>query len=462
MARHWMATVLVGLAAAGLAAGCNDNEVTALPADGGAGLGGTGGSGGAGSGGSAGTDGGGGTAGTGGSAGLDGGAGSGGGVGVDGGDAGPPPGTNPVGVVVVPGAQTDGGSKTPRLLVAGTDFATTTEIASVDVAAKTVTGRLSVNDGDAVPEASGGLGFVLERTNGRVDLLAPDGTLDKAFDVAQTGSGSAIATTRAYVPLYDDNRVAVLDLGAGIVSHSLDLSGYLDASDGDGSVDADNAVYDAQSGRLYLTLQRIDRTTIVAPSYQLACPTVPSLLIAFDTTTDTEVDLNGSATGKAIALATVNPDSAVLDQGKLVILSAGCFDTSDGGATRVKQGIESIDPSTGQSSVLYQPTNDDFLARMLPVGAGQTLVDRFDSNFVEHWNRYQIGASTLGSELVGWPDGVSYDGSGGLFGVATTSGDGGSNVAVVRYNLTTGTATTLLSSPWQGPVSSAAGTALVE
>jgi len=452
-----MAWVLVGLAAAGLAAGCNDNEVTALPADGGARLDGTAGT--AGSGGNAGTAGGAGTAGTGGNAGMDGGAGAGG---VDGGDAGPPPGTNPVGVVVVPGAQTDGGSTTPRLLVAGTDFTTTTEVASVDVAAKTVSGRLSVSDADAVPAASGGLGFVLERTNGRVDLLAADGTLDKSFDVAQTGSGSAVATSRAYVPLYDDSRVAVLDLGAGTVSHSLDLSSYLDASDGDGSVDADNAVYDKQSGRLYLTLQRIDRTTIAAPSYELACPPVPSLLIAFDTTTDTEVDLNGSAAGKAIALSTVNPVSAVLDQGKLVILSAGCFDTSDGGATRVKQGVESVDPSTGQSSVLYQSSNDDFLARMLLVGAGQTLVDRFDSSFIEHWNRYQVGASALGSELVGWPDGVSYDGSGGLFGVATTSSDGGSNVAVVRYDLTTGNTTTLLSSPWQGPVTSAAGTALVE
>lgn len=482
MARQWIAMVLVGMAAVGLVGGCNDNEVSPLGAggagqSGSAGASGSGGS--AASAGSAGTDGG---AGSGGSAGTDGGAGSGGGGAGTGGSA---------------GAGGAGGTSGAHLLVAGTDFTTTTEIASIDLASMKVTGRLTVSDGDAVPAASGGLGFVLERTNDKVDLLAQDGTLDKSIDLAQAGSGDAgsgsdagsdagdagapaggdpvgvvvvpgatpdagSATTRAYVPLYDENRVAVLDLAAGAVSHNLDLSGYLDSSDGDGSVDAGNAVYDPQSGRLYLTLQRIDRTTIVPPDYQLACPAVPSLLVAFDTKNDTEVDLNGSAPGKALQLTTVDPVSAVLDQGKLVILSAGCFDKSDAGATRVKQGVESIDLSTGQSSMLYQPGNDDFLARMLRVATGQMVIDRWDASYAEHFNRYSVASAALGAELSGVPQGVCFDGSGGLFGVTTTSGDGGTSVQVVRYDLNAQTSTTLLSSPWQSGVTSAAGSALVQ
>lgn len=466
MTRHWMAMVLVGLATAGVAIGCNNNQqIAPLPPDGGGAQGGTAGT--------AGSDAGGGTAG---SAGTNGGAGSGGsaGTGGVGGSA---------GTGGSAGAADAGGAQ--HLLVAGTDFTTTTEIASIDLKTKTVTGRLTVSDGDAVPAASGGMGFVLERTNGKVDVLAAGGTLDKSIDAtafgtstdagpsaggdpvgvvvvpgAQADGGSPAA--RAYVPLYDGNRVAVLDLAAGVVSHTLDLSGYLDPSDGDGSVDADNAVYDASSGRLYLTLQRIDRTTIVAPDYELACPPVPSLLVAFDTATDTEVDLNGSATGKAIALKTVNPVSAVLDQGKLVILSAGCFDKSDGGATRTGQGVESIDLSTGQSTLLYQPGNNDFLAAMLPVGTGQTLIDRYDATYAEHWNHYAIGASALGAELSSPPAGICFDGSNGLYGVVTAAGDGGTSVDVVHYDLSTETATTLLSSPWQSSVTSAAGSALVK
>ncbi len=460
MTRNWMAMVLVGLATAGLAVGCNDNEVAPLGSGGSAGQGGAAGS--AGSAGGAGTSGAGGAAGSGGAGGTAGGAGTGGSGGAG------------------------GSTGTGHLLVAGTDFTTKTEVASVDVASKTVTGRLTVADGDAVPAASGGLGFVLERINNKVDLLAADGTLDKSIDVMQTGNSDAgaapggnpvgvvvvpgapadagSANPRAYVPLYDGNRVAVLDLAQGTVSHTLDLSGYLDSSDADGSVDADNAVYDAQSGRLYLTLQRIDRTTITAPDYELACPKVASLLVAFDTATDTEVDLNGSAAGKALALSTINPVGAVLDQGKLVILSAGCFDKSDGGttATRIDQGVESVDLSTSQSSVLYQPNNDDFLAALLGVGTGQMLVDRFDINYAEHWNHYAAGSGALGSELSGVPQGICFDGSAGLYGVATTSTDGGTSVQVVHYDLSTGNTTPLLSSPWQSSVTNSAGSALVK
>ncbi len=461
MQRHWMAMILAGLATAGMAVGCDNPKVASLHADGGGAQGGAAGS--AGSSGSAGTAGNAGSAGTDGGAGTDAG-GSGGAGGSDAGDAGPTPGANPVGVVVVPGTQADGGTGTAHLLVAGTDFSTTTEIASIDLATKTVTGHLTVSDGDAVPAASGGMGFVLERTNAKVDVLAQDGTLANSIDVSATGTGSADSggATRAYVPLYDGNRVAVLDLSTGTVSHSLDLSGYLDAADGDGSVDADNAVYDAASGRLYLTLQRIDRTTIAPPDYELACPPVPGLLVAFDTATDTEVDLNGSAPGNAIALSTVNPVSADLDQGKLVILSAGCFDKSDAGAPRQGHGIESIDLSTGQSTLLYQPTNDDFLAELLPVGAGKALIDRFDASFAEHWNQYSIGAGALGTELSAVPTGVTFDGSNGLYGIATTSGEGGTSIDVVHYDLSAETATTLLSSPWQSSVTNAAGSALVQ
>lgn len=393
------------------------------------------------------------------------GGGAGGSAGNEAGEAGPTGPEDPTSIVAV-GATGDAGAATAHLLVAGTDFATTTEIASVDLGTTSVTARTSVADGDAVPAASDGLGFILERGRDRVDVLTSTGSVAKSIDVTALGSASPPSpiAREAFVTLYSANRVAVLDLDAAHVAYSLDLASYLDPNDSDGSVDVDNAVYDPSSGQVYVTLARIDLNTITAPDYQLACPNEGGLLLAFNAATLAPVDLNGSAPGVAAKLSLVDPVSVALDTAnhRLLILNAGCFAAADGGAQRVSQGIEAFDLSTDASSVLYQPNTPGFLNRLVLTTTGQALVDRFDANYVEHWNRWQVGASTLGSELSGVPDAVSYNGAGALLGVLFPAPEAGTGPNVVSYDLSNSHVTTLVSSPWNGAFSSAGGSALVE
>jgi hypothetical protein len=393
------------------------------------------------------------------------GGGAGGSAGGNAGEAGPGAPADPTTIAVV-STTTDAGMPAARLLVAGTDFSTTTEVSSVDPTAGSVAGHSTVADGDAVPAASGGLGFILERTRDQVDVLASDGSIAQSIDVTALGDAnppSSIAH-EAFVTLYDANRVAVIDLDAARVAYSIDLTSYLDPNDSDGSVDVDNAVYDPARDRVYVTLARIDLNTITTPNYELACPSEGGLLLAIDATTLTPVDLNGSAPGVAVQLSLVDPVSVALDAAnhRLLVMDAGCFASADGGAQRVKHGIEAVDLSTGATSVPYQPSTADFLTRLILTGAGQALVDRFDASYVEHWNWWQVGASTLGSELSGVPDAVSYDGADALLGVSFPAPEAGGGPDVVSYDLGTETTTTIVSSPWSGTFSSAAGSALVE
>ena len=103
-----------------------------------------------------------------------------------------------------------------------------------------------------------------------------------------------------------------------------------------------------------------------------------------------------------------------------------------------------------------------FLSGMFGVGTGQMVIDRYDVNYAEHFNRYAVGSTALGSELSGAPQTPCFDGSAGLFGVTTTAADGGASIQVVDYNLATGNTTPIVGSPWQSAVTNAAGSALVK
>lgn len=437
--------------AVALAVACGEDEPLGPGSGGAAGSGATGGGGADGaaaSGGSAGSGGG-----SGGSAGADSGSG--------GAEAGPPPG---------------------RLLVAGTDFFSKTEVASVDLATNQVLGSVTFDDGDAVPAESNGQGFVLERTKSKLHHLDAAGQLAKSVDVGQSavglsGTGSTnpvgvIATAsdgdsgtswRAHVFLQLVNRVAVVDLSAGSVTKTIDLAAYQVGSDADGSVDTTSPVLHAASGRIYFLLGRIDRTTVAAPSYQLACPSVKALLLAVDVASDTLVDLNGSAAGEGIELSLVNPVDAALDvsEDRLLVLSAGCFAPADGGAVRVSHGVEAVDLGTGTTSTLYAAPNQDFLSRLLLRGSGQALVNTFDPSFGEHWYPWATVQPSFGAELSGVPAAPSLEDEGHLLGVSITTTDAGSNVEVVRYDIAAQTKVGVVASPWTGSFASASGTALV-
>ena len=138
----------------------------------------------------------------------------------------------------------DGGAIASRLLAAGTNFSSATEIATVGLPSGPVTGHAAFADGDAVPATSAGLGFVLERTNDKLHLLTDAGSVLRTVDMRASGSGNpgAAIATKGYVLLYNTNFVAVVDLDAGSVSHRINLGSFHDAADTDGAVDMEGAI----------------------------------------------------------------------------------------------------------------------------------------------------------------------------------------------------------------------------
>jgi len=195
---------------------------------------------------------------------------------------------NPQGVIVTaaqPAAST-------HLLVAGTDYKTSTEVASLTLATGKVDDTTVYTDGDAVAMSSAGLGFVIERTNDLVHLL--DGSAIKTtFDVKDLGTGKdAALADKAYVPLLQQSLITVLDLKAGTVSKRIDLSRYSDPADQDGSADIDAGVYDAKKKIAYFVLGRIDFTSFDPITFQLPCSATKALVVGIDATTDEVVDLN--------------------------------------------------------------------------------------------------------------------------------------------------------------------------
>ncbi|MBK7580392.1 MAG: hypothetical protein IPI67_09330 [Myxococcales bacterium] len=427
---------------------------------------------GSGSGGLGGTSESGGAGGTGGSAaaGTGGGAGKGGATGGSAG-AGGAAGTG--------GVAGDAGTPKGRLLVAGTDFFSQTEIATLDLETNTVVGTVTLNDGDAVPAQSRAQAFAIERGNAKLHHLNAQGQIAHTVDVGKTalgltGTGStnpvgvvvsqsnaeAGAGLPGVVFFQDVNRLAVVNIDAGSVDKTVDLSAYQVTGDADGSTDVTSPVLHAATGRAFFLLGRIDRTTVAAPNYQLACPSAKALLMAIDLTNNTLVDLNGSAAGEGIELSLVNPVDAALAGNRILVLSAGCYAAGDGGATRTGHGIQAIDLSSGAVSTEYAAPNQDFLSRILVQSGSSALVNTFDPGFAEHWYSWS-GGQNLSMELSGVPGAPSLEDPTHLLGVDITTGDAGSSVEVVRYDTSSAQKTLVAASPWTGSFASAAGTALV-
>jgi hypothetical protein len=357
---------------------------------------------------------------------------------------------DPSAIVVIGAAPTTSN----HLLVAGTDFVTTqkTQAVNITLAPTAVSVATTYNDSDAIAVSSAGLGFIMERSNDQVHLL-DGGTISSTFDLTDSGTDTApISGSKAYVALYNQSLISILDLDAGKLSRRIDLTQFNDASDSDHSAEIAAGVYDSTSKVAYFALQRIDRNTIVAPSYELPCSTTKSLIVGIDTTTDSVVDLNGSAAGTAIELSTVDPSSLALspDGKSLITIASGCYVSG----TLQNQGVEVVNITAASSAVVYAPTDNDYLSQLMLVDATDVVLDKADANYVDHWYKLNLTTGGLGSELLNVPAAPSFDGTGLLgFGAAN---------AIVRYDITTGTPTTISATSLGEQYSSAQSSALVK
>lgn len=379
----------------------------------------------------------------------------------------------PLGCTYAPrGADAGLGTSPGVLLVGGTDYTTATEVVAVSPTTGGVLGRANYADGDAVPTASGGVGFVLERTNGVLDVLASTGTVAKTVPLhaADGGTGTnphhvvlvpGSSPRKAYVSLYAGNAIVVVDIDAGTVLKTIDLSTFLDPSDTDGSVDVDSGLYDAATNRAYFVLERIDLNTAWVPPYEQACPPVPALVVAIDPATDTLVDLNGSDAGTGFSLGLVGPSAMVQDpgSGKALLLAEGCFKQMDGGGVRVLHGVESLDLVTGATTTLLSPTSQNLLADIEVIGAGTAVIESYDLNYSPLWNGWNVTSPVLGPAYSCIPEQSVAAGQDTLLG-AVLAGTSGNAVA---YHLSQGSGVTLGQGIFQAATSqNIAGVALVK
>ncbi len=385
----------------------------------------------------------------------DGGAGNSGQAGDSNGEAGaadalPPPPLNPQ-AVVIPGAAPDAST---QLLVGGSDYAAKSEIVSVTIGTGEVGKSETYDDGDAIAVSSAGIGFVLERSNDKVDLL-DSGAISTTFELKDPGTDTAPVDSKAYVPFLGANFISILDLTEGKVSRRIDLSEFLDASDGDKHVEAAEGVYDPKANIAYFLLQRVDFSSYDSSAH-LPCSTLRGLIIGIDAATDELIDLNGKAAGKGIDLQLVNPRSLSInaDGDTAYLLADGCWD----GTTKKNGGVEVVDLTDASSAVAYTDETSNYLSRMILTGGTDALIQYSDEHFITStWQHLDLSNGSLGDKLDGVPDAVSFDGT-DLLGVNVTGTVG----AVVRYKLSNGKTTVISDTSWGGDYATASSSALVQ
>lgn len=194
---------------------------------------------------------------------------------------------------------------------------------------------------DAVALHHQGIVYVINRLGGdSIQALDPQAGYATLWECS-VGNGTNphdlvfAAPDKAYVTLYERRELLIVDPSAGascagFITGSIDLGALADA---DGLPEMDTAtIFD---GRLYVTLQRLDRRAFFQPSEF-------SAIAVIDVATDTLIDADPSTPAPdGIRLTGKNPFTGgqgilVDGEGRLVIGEVGSFaDLADGGIERV-------------------------------------------------------------------------------------------------------------------------------
>ncbi len=248
-----------------------------------------------------------------------------------------------------------------RGFVYATDFASG-NLASVAFGAPPVaTPNVATACSDAVLRHHQGMLYVVERfgcDNVRVLDPANGFQLVRQFSV---GNGSnpndivVVSPTRAYVARYDSADLWIVDPSSGAFLGAISLAAFADA---DGIPEMNRMAM--VGGRLFVTVQRIDRDAFFSP-------TDSSAVVVIDPATDTLVDCDAAAPGvQGILLPFQNPTTElVLDEkGHLVVGCTGFYGATDGGVVRIDplalaiDGIEATEAALGGDVADVVPATD--------------------------------------------------------------------------------------------------------
>jgi len=373
------------------------------------------------------------------------------------------------------GGDADAGVAPPSRLLLSYNGAASSELVAFGMQSKAVDGRMTYGDYLGTAYVGSTAPWLLEQSTdivARLDAQQP-WVVDSSWNVAMndlTDAGYAEpysdpqavivgAGTKAYVLRYDRNLVAVIDTSVvadgGVPVGSIDLSGEVQAA-GDGYVQPVAGVYVAAQQRVYILLANINRNDLVDNFSVLLCESTTPTIVAIDTTSNTLVDLNGSALGDGWPLGGYSPiqgaalayDATTGPSGRLLVLEAGCNETdSDGGVgALVKREVESVDLSTGMAAELLDLTSQPFPAGLIYIDAHHAFVQFYPTPA----NSWDPTTTTLGAAIPNAPGSFVYDGAGNLLGVnANYAADGGfEGYGVVSVALDGGAVTTLGTNPF--------------
>jgi DNA-binding beta-propeller fold protein YncE len=190
---------------------------------------------------------------------------------------------------------------------------------------------------DAVARTHGGLVYVVNRLGGdNIQAIDPAAGYATRWQCSvENGSNphdiAFAAPDKAYVTRYERSTILIVDPTtgpdcAGFVRGTVDLSAL---ADGDGLPEMDQAV--VIGGRLFVTLQRLDRRNFFRPTSE-------SLIAVIDVATDAVVgSITLTGTNPFAETAGLVPDPVT---SKIVLAEVGEFGRLDDG------GLERVDPAT--------------------------------------------------------------------------------------------------------------------
>jgi hypothetical protein len=248
-------------------------------------------------------------------------------------------------------------------------------------------------------------------------------------------SGIAEVGGKAYVPLFDRNLIAVLDMtkgsDGGAPTKLIDVSKWVQPGDGDGHVDMSDVVYVPSQSRLYVLLGNIDLNRVDPQGFFLLCSGDKSAVGAIDVTTDAIVDLGPTSVASgALPLKGVSPLGLTYDakNDRILVVNAGCNDPpaadagADAGAGPLRgRVIEEVKLTAKTTTVLLDANALPYPGRL--VYADETHAFMTFSGTTYAWNPT---TSALGSTIPTAPDYFEYDSTGALLGPkATFLADGG-------------------------------------
>jgi hypothetical protein len=226
-----------------------------------------------------------------------------------------------------------------RAFVCTTDF----ETGKVSVAQfgppRTIATNVATVHSDAVLRWFDGLLYVVNRGANNVQVLDPAAAFAtlRQFGVGDNANPHDIvfaSPTKAYVTRYDSSDLWIVNPQTGAHTGTISLAGF---ADGDAIPEMDHMAI--QAGRLFVSIQRLDRFNFYAP-------VGGSLLAVIDPVTDVLLDLDPGTSGtQGIPLPRQNPLTEIsLDSaGRLVVGCSGAFGALDGGVVRVHPGTFAIE-----------------------------------------------------------------------------------------------------------------------